>query len=101
MGRRAPRPAAAAFSRVRKSLAPLTPLGLAQAQWSEIVGTGIAAAATPVAERRGELVVRCESSVWAQELDLMAPSILAKLNEAIGTEALTGLRFEVGERHAG
>jgi len=96
MGRRAPRPAADAFRAVRESVAPLTPLGIAQARWTELVGEQIASAALPVAERRGELVVRCESSVWAQELDLMAPAILARLHEVLGPGALRGMRFEVG-----
>lgn len=96
MGRRAPRPAASALRAVRQSVAPLTPLGIAQARWGEIVGEQIAAAAQPIAERRGELVVRCESSVWAQELALMAPMILARLAEVLGPDALRGMRFEVG-----
>lgn len=97
MGRRAPRPASEAFRVVRESVAPQTPLGLAQARWEEIVGPAIAAAAEPVAERRGELVVRCESAVWAQELDLMAPTILTRLNAELGAP-IEGLRFEVGRR---
>jgi predicted nucleic acid-binding Zn ribbon protein len=95
-GRRFPRPASQAIRRVQASVAPLTPLAAAQSGWAEIVGPAIAAAAIPVSERRGELIVRCESSVWAQELDLMAPAILARLREATGSEAVQGLRFEIG-----
>lgn len=97
MGRRAPRPVAEALRAVRESVAPMTPLGLAQSRWIEIVGEGIASAAEPVAERRGVLVIRCESSVWAQELDLMASSILDRLNDGLAATPLTGLRFEVGK----
>lgn len=96
MGRRFPRPASEALRRVQESVAPMTPLARAQTQWAGIVGEAIAAQATPVRERRGELTVRCESSVWAQELDLMAPSILTKLNQAIGENSIKKLKFEVG-----
>ncbi len=100
MGRRAPRPASAALRAVRDSAAPQTPLGIAQARWDDIVGPAIAAAATPVAERRGELVVSCESSVWVQELDLMAPTILARLQAEPGGEGVQSLRFELATRRA-
>jgi predicted nucleic acid-binding Zn ribbon protein len=56
------------------------------------VGAAIAAAAQPVAERDGVLTVRCEAAVWAQELDLMAPELLARLNTALGGEELRALR---------
>ena len=39
--------------------------------------------AKPVAERAGVLTVSCESSVWAQELDLMSDAIRERLNERL------------------
>lgn len=96
MRRRAPRPIALALDDLRDRLAPPTTLAAVQAAWPGVVGAAIARQAVPAAERGGVLRVACRSSVWAQELDLMAPSILEKLNAAIGSHALTGLRFEVG-----
>jgi predicted nucleic acid-binding Zn ribbon protein len=56
------------------------------------VGAGIAAEAQPTAERGGVLVVSCSASVWAQELDLMAPVILEQLNLRLRGPQLSRLR---------
>ena len=48
--------------------------------------------AVPTAERGGTLTITCRSSVWAQELDLMAPELIAKLNGLIGEGRITALR---------
>ena len=60
--------------------------------WREVVGEAIAPEASPVAERAGVLTVSCSASVWAHELDLMAPDILERLNERLGGSRLTRLR---------
>ena len=41
-----------------------------------VVGESIASPGEPVSERGGVLTVSCSASVWAHELDLMAPDIL-------------------------
>ena len=59
-------------------------LDLAQAveQWAGIVGPQIAAVTRAEAVNAdGTLWVRVSSSAWANELSLMAPRILAKLNQ--------------------
>jgi predicted nucleic acid-binding Zn ribbon protein len=38
------------------------------------------------------LTITCRSAVWAQELDLMGPEVVARLNEALGRDAVTALR---------
>ena len=81
--RRSPRPLALALERVRDDLAPATLLAEVQRAWPEAVGPVIAAEATPTAERGGVLTVSCSASVWAQELDLMAPVLLERLNELV------------------
>lgn len=90
--RRSPRPIAGALSDVRDEWAPATLLGEAQRHWVAAVGPAIAAEAQPTAERGGVLTVSCSASVWAQELDLMGPTILARLNAALRTGSLTRLR---------
>jgi len=90
--RRAPRPLSTALEGLVAALAPASPLGRVQSCWEAAVGSAIAAAAQPVAERDGVLTVRCEAAVWAQELDLMAPELLARLNAALGGDTLRALR---------
>ncbi|HEX8977223.1 MAG TPA: DUF721 domain-containing protein [Solirubrobacteraceae bacterium] len=90
--RRSPRPLQSAFSRLADELAPDTLLGAVQRVWPATVGELIAAEARPTAERGGVLTVACSASVWAQELDLMAPQILARLNERLSEGVVRRLR---------
>jgi predicted nucleic acid-binding Zn ribbon protein len=96
MSRVAPRPISAALEGLAATLAPATALAQVQAAWEEAVGPVICAAARPTAERQGVLTVTCESSVWAQELELMACDLLARLNAALGEGALVQLRCRTG-----
>lgn len=90
--RRSPRPLDFALEDLRDSVAPDTVLAAVQRVWPQAVGAAIAAEATPSAERAGVLTVSCAASVWAQELDLMGPAILARLNELLGRPAIDRLR---------
>jgi predicted nucleic acid-binding Zn ribbon protein len=90
--RRSPRTLASAFERMRDDLAPHTLLGDVQSRWLAAVGPAIAAEATPTAERGGVLTVSCSASVWAHELDLMAPAILERLNDELHVARITRLR---------
>jgi predicted nucleic acid-binding Zn ribbon protein len=90
--RRDPRPLSFALDRIQQELAPQTLLAGVQRVWREVVGDAIAAQATPTAERDGVLTVSCSASVWAQELDLMALSILERLNARLGAHRITRLR---------
>jgi predicted nucleic acid-binding Zn ribbon protein len=98
--RRAPRPAALAVEAVRERLAPRTTLALVQSAWAAAVGEAIAREARPVREREGVVDVACASSVWAQELDLMGPSLAERLNAELGAVRVRSLRCSVapGER---
>ncbi len=81
--RRSPRPVVLALEEMQSELAPETVLAEAQAAWRASVGDAIAEQARPISERGGVLTVACSASVWAQELDLMAPSIMERLNRAL------------------
>lgn len=96
--RRAPRPASTALRAAIEQAAPKTRLAATQAAWAETVGERIAAVASPVSERGGELTVKCSDSVWAQELDLMQEELLERLRGRLGERAPHSLRFraEVG-----
>ncbi len=90
--RRSPRTLAVAIDRVRDELAPQTLLAEVQRVWPQAVGSAIAAEAQPVAERGGILTVSCSASVWAQELDLMGPAILERLNQILESGRIQRLR---------
>ena len=105
MRRLAPRSLSEALHAVLADVEPATPLARAQALWPELAGAELAALAAPVAERRGVLTLACESAVWAQELELVGPDLLLRLNEAVAARAGSGagsgpkfvrLRFVVG-----
>ena len=68
------------------------PLRALTAALSPAAGPAIAAAARPTGERAGVLTVRCEAAVWAQELELIAPELIPRLNAALGGEAIRELR---------
>ena len=90
--RRSPRPVASALGPLQVELAPDTLLAEVQRAWRVAVGDTIAAQAQPVAERGGVLTVACAASVWAQELDLMGPELVERLNARLGNGSLTRLK---------
>jgi predicted nucleic acid-binding Zn ribbon protein len=92
MRRRAPRPLSFALDSLSGALAPATRLARVQAIWGRTVGDAVAAEAQPVREREGTVSIACRSAVWAQELDLIAPDIIARLNEALEEPFVTALR---------
>ena len=94
MRRHAPRPAGAAVSALADRLAPQTVLADVQRVWLAAVGDIVAVQAEPTGERDGVLVVTCASAVWAQELDLMAPDLVARLNELLGAAKVRALRCQ-------
>jgi Dna[CI] antecedent, DciA len=84
MRRPALRPLAFALAEVAATAAPATLLARVQTAWPQTAGAALAAAAKPVAERDGVVTMACESAVWAQELELLAPDLLDHLNERLG-----------------
>lgn len=93
--RRAPRPAAGAFQKALRQVAPQTPLAAIQAAWPRAVGERLASVAVPVSERERTLTIECADAVWAQELDLMQGALLEKLRSEVGDQAPQALRFRV------
>jgi predicted nucleic acid-binding Zn ribbon protein len=94
MRRRDPRPLGPAISALADRLAPLTLLAEVQRVWPAAVGEAIAAQAEPTGERDGVLVVTCASAVWAQELDLMGPELVDRLNALLGAAKVRALRCQ-------
>ncbi len=81
-----------ALESLRDELAPQTLLADVQRAWPRAVGDAIAAEAVPTTERAGVVTISCSAAVWAQELDLMAPTILGRLNELLRTGTVQKLR---------
>jgi predicted nucleic acid-binding Zn ribbon protein len=94
--RRSPRPLTGSLASLQQRLAPATLLAEIQRLWPEIVGSAIAAEAEPVSERAGVLTVSCRAAVWAQELDLISPAVIDKLNNRLSRGAITRLRCVTG-----
>jgi predicted nucleic acid-binding Zn ribbon protein len=92
MRRRAPRPLSSALAGLTDQLAPRSTLGDVQRIWPAVVGPAVVKEAVPTTERGGTLTISCRSSVWAQELDLMAPELIGQLNARLGEGRITALR---------
>jgi predicted nucleic acid-binding Zn ribbon protein len=90
--RRTPRQIAFALDKARDQWEPETLLAEIQRVWSDAVGPAISAEALPSNERGGVLTVSCSASVWAQELDLMGPSIVDRLNVLLRAGQIARLR---------
>ena len=59
------------------------------ARWPELVGPEVAAHATPESFADGRLVVRTDSTAWATQLRLLAPTVVRRLNEELGPDTVT------------
>jgi predicted nucleic acid-binding Zn ribbon protein len=94
MRRRQPRPLGYAVAALADRLAPLTLLAEVQRVWPAAVGEAIAAQAEPTGERGGVLVVTCASAAWAQELDLLGPELVARLNASLEGGEVRSLRCQ-------
>jgi len=92
LNRRDPRRVGDVISSLTSSLQPQTLLAEVQRVWPGAVGEQIAAVAHPTAAREGTVVVTCESSVWAQELDLMGPELVDALNAQLDGAPVAALR---------
>jgi predicted nucleic acid-binding Zn ribbon protein len=69
-----------------------TRVGAVFGRWSALVGPDIAAHCTPQTLTEGELLVVAESTAWATQLRLMAPTILGRLRAQVGGDVVTRLR---------
>lgn len=90
--RLAPRRLAVSLEGLTEELAPATALARVQRVWAQAVGPAISEAASPTSEREGVLTIICSAATWAQELNLMAAGLIARLNEALGEDVVRELR---------
>lgn len=59
------------------------------ARWAELVGDDVAAHCTPESFADGKLVVRTDSTAWATQLRLLAPTVVRRLNKELGHGTVT------------
>ena len=64
--------------------------------WEAVVGPQIAARTRPVRIRDGILEVNVDQPAWMQQLQLMKPKILARLNSELGKASITDLYLKRG-----
>lgn len=82
----------------RSGLGRLTVMSGLATKWETLLGSGIAGHSRPDSIRGGVLTVIVESSAWMNQLSLLSPDIIAKLNEGLGDEGqITELRFRMGK----
>ncbi len=53
-------------------------------RWPELVGQEVSSHCTPESFADGRLVVRTDSTAWATQLKLLAPTLVRRLNEELG-----------------
>ena len=67
------------------------------AEWPRLVGERIAAVAQADEIRRdGTLVVKVRTAPWAQELSLMTPTIIARINAGRSVGRVNAIHWTVG-----
>ena len=62
-------------------------------RWAELVGPAVAEHSAPEAYRDRVLVVRTTSTAWASQLRLMAPRLVARMNDSLGQGTVTQVRI--------
>lgn len=63
-------------------------------RWAEIVGDEVAAHSQPTAFADGRLAIRADSTAWATQLRLLAPTLLRRVNEELGHGSVTVIHVE-------
>ncbi|MGI8645352.1 MAG: DUF721 domain-containing protein [Nocardioides sp.] len=58
-------------------------------RWAELVGPEVAAHTTPESFVDGKIVVRTDSTAWATQLRMLAPTVVRRLNEELGHGTVT------------
>lgn len=66
-------------------------------QWEGMVGDVIARHAQPLSLKGKKLSVRVDSSVWMQQLTLLKPELIEKVNRGLGEGTITSITVTLGE----
>lgn len=65
--------------------------------WAKAVGPGIARHSRPASIRGRRLTVIVDSSAWMQQLSMLKPEIIAKVNDRLGPDGIEGITLKLGE----
>jgi predicted nucleic acid-binding Zn ribbon protein len=65
--------------------------------WRKAVGPGIARHAQPSSIRGKRLTVVVDSSAWMQQLSLMKPEVLSRVNDRLGPDGIEDITLRLGE----
>jgi hypothetical protein len=71
---------------------------VAATSWEKAAGPDIARHTHGMVVRHGELVVYVDSPTWANELSLMSEELRVRLNEELGKDLVTSMRFTVSRQ---
>ncbi len=63
--------------------------------WQGAVGEGVSKNSEAISVKKGTLFVEVKNSAWAQELSMLKPEIIRKINEKTGEKTISDLRFRV------
>ena len=66
-------------------------------RWAGTVGPAIARHAQPRMLRGGRLLLIVDSPAWMQQISLMKPEIIGKLNSNLGAEIIRDITLKLGE----
>lgn len=58
-------------------------------RWDQLVGREVAQHCSPEAFADGKLTVRTDSTAWATQMRLLAPTVVRRLNEELGDGTIT------------
>ena len=58
-------------------------------RWEHLVGRDVALHCTPESYDDGKLTVRTDSTAWATQMKLLAPTVLRRLNGELGDGTVT------------
>ncbi|MHB8846447.1 MAG: DUF721 domain-containing protein [Nitrospirota bacterium] len=65
--------------------------------WAKAVGPGIARHSQPASIRGKRLTVVVDSSAWMQQLSMLKPEIISKVNDRLGPDGIEGITLRLGE----
>jgi len=66
-------------------------------RWEKIVGAAVARHAQPVSVRGKKLALVVDSPAWMQQLSLLKPVIIEKVNSVVGRETIRDITLKLGE----
>lgn len=61
-------------------------------RWASVVGPDLASHCEPVSFAEGVLVVRADSTAWATQVRLLAPTLLRRLAEEVGPDVVQSVQ---------